>query len=184
MDNSGAFSIDYTAAYTIVIIMVACVFFTAMNTISVKFTGMAASELQPIAENLGDMLVKSDGSPPYWHTDPSSAHGASIIGLSSGKPNIISKDKVHALSFLNASEIRSALGLDDKDDRFGILIEVRSGDNTVFTQAGYPLRPDIKNVYKSTRIVAIEDGDGIYRDGDVTLYVWREHVGTEAADVR
>ncbi|WP_174590433.1 hypothetical protein [Methanocella conradii] len=175
--DDAAFSIDFAVAYTILAILLACTFFTATNAISVRYTASYAYDLGPLAESLGDALLRSPGEPQGWYIDPSSAHDASIIGLSAGDPNVLSTYKIEGLYFYNASGLKRALGLADEDGLYGLRVEIRSLDGIVNRTVGYPLPPDTRDVYVSNRIATIKKEDGTYRDAHVTIYLWRRHVG-------
>jgi hypothetical protein len=175
--DDAAFSIDFTAAYTVLAILLVCVLFTATNVISARYTANYASELCPLAERLGDVLLKSPGEPDDWYMDPSGARNASMIGLSTGDPNVLSPYKMDGLYFYNASGLKKALGLDDGGELYGLRIEVCSLDGAISRTAGYPLPPDTKDVYRSNRVATIKEQDGTYRDAAVTIYMWRKDVG-------
>lgn len=175
--DDGAFSIDFAAAYTVLAVLLICVFFTASNAISARYTVSYAYELRPLAERVGDILLKSPGEPEDWYMGPSGALNASIIGLSAGQPNLISSYKMDGLYLFNASGLKGAMGIEDADCSYGLRIEIESLDGAVSRTAGYPLPPDTKDVYKSYRIAAIEEPDGTCRDARVIVYIWRKDVG-------
>lgn len=175
--DDAAFSIDFAAAYTVLAVLLVCTFFTASNAISARYTASYADELRPLAERLGDILLKSPGEPEGWYMDPSSARSASIIGLSTGYPNVLSSYKMDGLYLFNATCLKEALRLADTDERYGMRIEIESLDGTVSRIVGYPLPPDTKDVYKSYRLATIKEPDGTCRDASVTIYMWRKDVG-------
>ncbi|MDI6897134.1 hypothetical protein [Methanocella conradii] len=175
--DDATFSIDFAAAYAILAILLACAFFTATNLISAMYSASYADDLEPLAESLGDTLLRSPGEPDGWYIDPSAARNASIIGLSAGDPNVLSAYKLEGLYFYNASGLKEALGLVDESGLYGLRIEIKSFDGVLYRTAGYPLPPDTKDVCVSSRIATIKEEDGTYRDACVTLYLWRKHVG-------
>ncbi|MCD1294813.1 hypothetical protein CUJ83_07350 [Methanocella sp. CWC-04] len=183
MDDKGSFTIDFIAACTLLIIVMIGVYYSGMNMVAARFTDSYASELQPLADRICDMLVRSPGYPQDWHNDPSSADNASYIGLSSGKPNLLSDDKIRALSFFNAATVRQVFGIEDRDNEYGLHIEVISKDGTVIKSCGSAILPHTKNVAISTRAAAIEQEDGTYRNALIKVFVWREHVGSAATDL-
>ncbi len=178
--DDGAFSIDFAAAYTVLAALLVCTFFTATNAISVKYTAGYADELGPLAERLGDVLLKSPGEPEDWYMGPPEAANATIIGLSDGRPNLVSAYKLDGLYLYNASGLKGALGLADAGGKYGLRIEIKSVDGVVSRAVGYPLPPDTRDVYKSCRLAAIEEPDGTCRDARVTVYLWRKDVGATA----
>jgi hypothetical protein len=175
--DDAAFSIDFAAAYTVLAVLLVCIFFTATNAISVRYTASYADELRPLVESLGDILLKSPGEPVDWYMSPASARNASIIGLSAGYPNVLSSYKMEGLYLFNASGLKGALGLSDPDGQYGLRIEIKSLDGAVSRTAGYPLPPDTVDVYKSYRAAAVEEPDGTCRDARITIYLWRKDVG-------
>jgi len=174
-----AFSIDFAAAYTVLAVLLVCTFFTATDIISTTLTTSYASELSPLSERIGDVLLKSPGEPSDWYMDPSSSRSPVFIGLSDGDPNILSIYKVDGLNLYNASALKAALGLEDPERQYGLRIEINSFDGTISRTAGYPLPPDTKDVCKSVRIASIMDQDSIYRDAVVNVYLWRKDVGAK-----
>jgi hypothetical protein len=182
MDDNGAFSIDFVAAYSIMALLILCAFFTATNAISVRYTAGYSGDLAPLAGNIGDMLLKSTGEPSNWYLDPDTARDANRIGLSGGKPNVITEERIQGLYFYSPSGVKAALGLSDPDDDYGLRIEIKSSDGAVSKSAGYPLPPDTRDVWKSSRAAAIEEFDGTYRSATLTVYMWRHDVGTALAD--
>ena len=172
-----AFSVDFAAAYTVLAILLVCTFFTATNAISASLTRGYAAELVPLADSIGDALLKCPGEPSDWYMDPSSARSPDIIGLSTDDPNILSIYKVDGMNLYNASALKAALGLEDKGEQYGLRIEINSLDGTISRTAGYPLPPDTKDVCKSIRVATVKDQDGIYRDAAVNVYLWRKDVG-------
>jgi hypothetical protein len=180
IDDTGAFSIDFVAAYTVLAILILCAFFTATNIVSVRYTASYAGDLDRLSENVGDTLLMTAGEPATWYIDPGTARGATRIGLSGDGPNIITEERVQALSFFNPPELKTVLGLSDSNDEYGLRLEIES-DKFVKT-AGYPLPPDTKDVCKSVRVSAIEEPDGTYRSATIIVYMWRKDVGTASAD--
>ena len=177
--DEAAFSVDFAAAYTVMAILFVCIFFTATNAISTRYTAGYADELRPLAIQVGDELLKTPGS-PYWYMDPSSSKNATAIGLTEGGRNVLSTYKIEGLNFYNASGLKEALGLSDKDEEYGLRIEIKSLNGTISRTFGYPLPPDTRDVFKSPRIATIKDQDGIYRDASVIIYLWRKDVGAVA----
>jgi hypothetical protein len=175
--DDAAFSIDLAAAYTVLAVLLACIFFTATNTISARYTASYAVELKPLAENIGDVLLKSTGEPEDWYMDPSCARNASIAGLSTGDPNMLSTYRMDGLYFFNASGLKRALGFMDEREPYGLRVEIQSFDGVVSRAYGYPLPPDTKDVCVSRRVAAIMEQDGTCRDAAVTIYIWRKEVG-------
>jgi hypothetical protein len=180
-DDSGSFTIDMIAAYTFMIILIVSVFFTASNSISTALTRQYADELQPFAENIGDMLLKGRGSPENWHSDPISSGNVTLIGLSAGSPNILSERKVAALGHFNSSALARVIGLNDYDNRYGLRIEVLSNDGTIIMASGHVLKNGTKNAFISRRVAVIEQDDGTYKNAILTVYLWREYVGARAS---
>lgn len=181
-DDSGVFSIDFVAAYSVLAVLILCAFFTATNIVSVRYTASYADDLSLISENMGDMLLKNTGEPSTWYIDPGTARSATSIGLSGGSPNVITEERIQALSFFSPPSLKPLLGLSDSTDQYGLRVEIGSGDGTFYKSAGYPLPPDTKDVYKSVRAAAIENPDGTYRGATVIVYMWRKDVGTASAD--
>ncbi len=181
-DENGVFSIDFVAAYSVLAVLILCAFFTATNIVSVRYTASYAGDIDRISDNVGDMLLKSAGEPSTWYIDPGTARGATRIGLSGGSPNVITEERIQALSFFNPPTLKSVLGLSDSADEYGLRVEIKSGDGAFYKSAGYPLPPDTKDVCKSVRAAAIEEPDGTYRCATVTVYMWRKDVGTASAD--
>ena len=175
--DDATFSIDFAAAYTVLAVLLVCTFFTATNAISVRYTTGFADELKPLAERLGDVLLKSPGEPESWYMGPSNARNASIIGLSDGYPNLLSSYKMDGLYLFNATGLKGALGLADADGGYGLRIVIESLDGAVSRTVGYPLPPDTKDVYKSYRIATIKEPDGTCRDARIIIYMWRKDVG-------
>lgn len=177
--DEAAFSIDFAAAYTILAILLVCTFFTATNAISAGYTASYTDELGPLAENLGDVLLRDTGDPEGWYTNPSGAMNASTIGLSTGDPNVLSPYKMDGLDLFNASRLKKAVGLSDDGELYGLRIEVHSLDDTISRTFGYPLPPDTKDAYRSNRIAAVKEPDGTYRVVAVAIYLWRKDVGAQ-----
>jgi hypothetical protein len=173
---------DFVAAYSIMALLIICAFFTASNAISVRYTAGYSSDLAPIAGSIGDMMLKGSGEPSNWYLDPDIAHDAQRIGLSGGRPNVITEERIQGLYFYNPPALKAALGLSDPDDDYGLRLEIRSSDGAVSKYAGYPLPPDTMDVWKSTRAAAIEEFDGTYRSATLTVYMWRQDVGTASTD--
>lgn len=180
IDDKGAFSIDFVAAYSVLAILILCAFFVATNIVSVRYTTSYASDLDRLCENVGDTLLGTTGEPTTWYIDPGTARGATHIGLSGGSPNIITEERIQALSFFNPPTLKSMLGLSDYNDAYGLRLEIESSAS--YRSAGYPLPPDTKDVCKSVRAASIEEPDGTYRSATVTVYMWRKDVGTASAD--
>jgi len=172
-----AFSIDFAAAYTVLAVLLAGTFFTATNIMSAGLTAGYAGELAPLAGRIGDVLLKEPGEPSDWHMSPRSDGIQVAIGLSDGDPNIISIYKVDGLHMFNASALKKAVGLDDEAGQYGLRVEIDTLDGTISRAAGYPLPPDTKDVCKSCRLAAVRDQDGIYREAEVSVYLWRKDVG-------
>lgn len=174
-----AFSIDFAAAYTVLAILLVCTFFTATNVMSARLTAGYAEELTPLAGRIGDVLLKDPGEPSDWYMDPSSARSPAVVGLSAGEPNILSTYKIDGLYMYNASALKEAVGMKDEEGQYGLRIEIYSLDGSISRTAGYPLPPDTKDVCKSSRLAAIKDQDGIYRDAVLNVYLWRKDVGAK-----
>jgi hypothetical protein len=172
-----AFSIDFAAAYTVLAILLVCTFFTATNVMSAGLTAGYAGELGPLAGRIGDVLLKEPGEPYDWYMAPRGTGSPVVIGLSDGDPNILSIYKVDGLYMFNASALKTAVGLYDEEGQYGLRIEIDSMDGAISRAAGYPLPPDTKDVCKSCRLAAIRDQDGIYREAEVSVYLWRKDVG-------
>ena len=175
--DDAVFSIDFAGAYTVLALLLVCTFFTATNTISARYTAGYADELRPLAERLGDILLKTPGEPEDWYVGPANAANASIVGLSEGHPNLLSSYKMDGLYLFNASRLKAALGMADASESYGLRIEIDSLDGAVSRTAGYPLPPDTKDVYKACRIATVKEPDGTCRDAHVIIYVWRKDVG-------
>ena len=139
-------------------------------------------DLQPLAERIGDMLIKSPGYPPEY-TSPVLARNASFIGLSDSRPGIISSEKVYSLSFFNATEIGRLLKLDDSENAYGIRIEISADDGSVCVASGYMVDDGTMDVIKSTRLSIIRQPDSVEKAGKVIVFLWRECAGTKAADI-
>ncbi|MGA9139315.1 MAG: hypothetical protein WBZ29_03765 [Methanocella sp.] len=181
-DAGGAFTIDFIAGYGIFIVLLTIVLYFAISTVSSGFTRSYATELRPMAEAMGDMLILSPGSPQGWHMSPSLARGAAFIGLSDSRPCILSEEKVYALGFFNDSELFRHLGLDDSEHYYGIRIEVSANDGSVTVASGYIVDDGTMDVCKCTRLVAIRDADGNEKGGKLVIYMWRKYVGTSGTD--
>jgi hypothetical protein len=111
------------------------------------------------------------GSPQGWHMSPSLARGAAFIGLSDGRPCILSDEKVYALGFFNDSELFRHLGLDDSERYYGIRIEVSADDGSVRVASGYIVDDGTMDVCKCIRLVAIRDAEGDEKGGKMVLPV-------------
>ncbi len=181
-DSGGVFTIDFMAGYGIFIVLLAVVLYFAISTVSSCFTWSYAAELRPMAEDVGDMLVMSPGSPQGWHMSPSLARGAAFIGLSDGRPCILSEEKVYALGFFNDSELFRHLGLDDSERYYGIRIDVSADDGSVRVASGYIVDDGTMDVCKCIRLVAIRDADGNEKGGKMVIYLWRKYAGTAGTD--
>lgn len=174
-----AFSIDFAAAYTVLAILLVCTFFTATNAISAGLTASYSGELEPLAERIGDVLLKDAGDPPDWYLSPPTSGSPNIIGLSTGDPNILSINKVDGLYMYNASALKKVVGLDDEKEQYGLRLEIYTIDGSISRTAGYPLPPDTKDVCKSVRLASIVDQDRIYRDATLVVFLWRKDVGAQ-----
>jgi hypothetical protein len=179
-DSGGAFSIDFLAGWGLFILLVAISFYFAISSISHDFTASYASGLRPLAGEVSDMLVLSQGSPTEWHRSPSLALGASFIGLSDGRPCFISEDRVYALGFFNETGLASHLSLEGSENYYGIRIEVSADDGSIQVASGYIVDDGTMDVCKCVRLVGIVDADGLERSGKLILYLWRKHEGTSA----
>jgi hypothetical protein len=93
-NDGGVFTIDFIAGCGIFVLLLAVAFYFAISSISHDFTAGYASALRPLAGEISDMLVLSQGSPQEWYMSPSLAGRASFIGLSDGRPCFVSEDKV------------------------------------------------------------------------------------------
>ena len=182
-DNAGgAFSLDLLVALGLLFAWIGAAVLLSFSTMAAQYTDQYSVGLQPLAESIGDTLVKSPGSPPGWHTSPDLARGSAIIGLSAGPPCILSSEKVYSLSFFNATELGRHLALDDSENTYGIRIEVSTYDGSVSVASGYVVDDGTLDVVKSTRLVVVRQQDGVERKGKLVVLLWREHVGTRAAD--
>lgn len=179
-DSGGVFSIDFLAGWGLFILLLAVAFYFAISSISRDFTASYASGLRPLAGEVSDMLVLSQGSPPEWHMSPSLARGASFIGLSDGRPCFVSEDKVYALGFFNETGLAGHLDLDDSENCYGVRVEVSADDGSIQVASGYIIDDGTMDVCKCVRLVGIVDADGVERSGKLVLYLWREHEGTAA----
>jgi hypothetical protein len=179
-DSGGAFSIDFLAGWGLFILLLAVAFYFAISSIAHDFTASYASALRPLAGEVSDMLVLSQGLPPEWHVSPSLARGASFIGLSDGRPCFITEDKVYALGFFNETELASHLDLDDSENSYGVRIEVSADDGSIQVASGYIIDDGTMDVCKCVRLLGIVDADGVERSGKLVLYLWRKHEGTAA----
>jgi hypothetical protein len=177
-DSGGVFSIDFLAGCGIFVVLLAVAFNFATGSISHDFTAGYASALLPLAGEISDMLVLSQGSPPLWHMSPSLASGASFIGLSDGRPCLIIEDKVYALGFFNETGLAAHLCLDDSENYYGVRIEVSADDGSVSVASGYIIDDGTMDVCKCVRLVGIVDADGLEKSGKLVLYLWRKYEGT------
>jgi hypothetical protein len=175
--DEAAFSVDFAAAYTIIAALLICIFFTATNAISSGLTTGYSDELKPLAGQVGDVLLKSQGSPEDWYMGPSSALSATSIGLSAGHPGVLSAYKVEGLYFFNGSTLKNMLGLEDREEGYGLRIEIRSLDGALWRDFGYPLPPDTMDVCRSERMAIIREQDGTSREAAIAVYLWRKNVG-------
>ena len=175
--DGGVFTIDLIAGYGIFVVMLAAAFCVATSVISRSLTEDYAGELRPLAKEASDMLILNLDSPPGWYTTPSLTGEVKSIGLSDGRPGILSADKINALGLFNGSELIRHLGMDDPDRDYGIRIEVRTDDGSLSVAAGYKAE-GAADVYKCTRIVAIRCADGGERSGKLVVYLWRRYEGT------
>jgi hypothetical protein len=180
MDDKGAFSIDLTAGYILLIIMLVTGFISGINLLSTSLSGAYSIETIPVAASACDVLVTGTGDPADWHRDPRAAHNASCIGLSAGRPNILSRDKIEALCFLNASELAAIIGIVSDDNPVGFRIEALPHDGSPATLVGYPVPASARDVSKATRLAAIENDDGTYTWITINVYAWRERTGSAA----
>lgn len=181
-DSGGVFTIDFMAGYGIFIVLLTVVMYLAISMVSGCYTWSYAAELRPMAEDVGDMLAMSPGSPQEWHMSPSLARGAAFIGLSDGRPCILSEEKVYALGFFNDSELFRHLGLDDSEQYYGIRIEVSADDGSVRVASGYIIDDGTMDVCKCIRLIAIKDADGDEKGGKLVIYLWRKYAGTAGTD--
>jgi hypothetical protein len=179
-DSGGAFSIDFLAGWGLFILLLVVAFYFAISSIAHDFTASYASALRPLAGEVSDMLVLSQGLPLEWHMSPGLARGASFIGLSDGRPCFITEDKVYALGFFNETELASHLGLDDSENYYGVRIEVSADDGSIQVASGYIIDDGTMDVCKCVRLVGIVDADSVERSGKLVLYLWRKHEGTAA----
>jgi hypothetical protein len=72
-DTGGVFTIDFIAGCGIFVLLLAVAFYFAVSSISHDFTAGYASALRPLAGEVTDMLVLSQGSPSEWYMSPSLA---------------------------------------------------------------------------------------------------------------
>ena len=178
-DTGGVFTIDFIAGCGIFVLLLAVAFYFAISSISHDFTAGYASALRPLAGEVTDMLVLSQGSPSEWYMSPSLAREASFIGLSDGRPCFVSEDKVYALGFFNETGLAGHLSLDDSENYYGIRIEVSADDGSVQIASGHIVDDGTMDVCKCVRLVGIVDADGTERSGKLVLYLWRKHEGTK-----
>lgn len=181
-DSGGPFALDFLAGYGIFLVLLAMVFYYSTNSVSVQLTRSYAEELRPLAEQVGDVLVESPGSPPDWDLSPAMARGVSILGLCDGRPRILSSDKVYALGFFNDSELCKHLMLDDSENYYGIRIEISTDDGSITVASGYIVDDGTMDVCKSLRLVTIRDPEGEEKNGKLIVRIWRKYEGSAAAD--
>jgi hypothetical protein len=177
--TGGVFTVDFMAGCGIFVVLLAAAFYVAAGTISHSFTASYAEELHPLAVDISDMLVLGEGAPPDWHMSPSRAATASFIGLSDGRPCILSEEKVYSLGLFNESGLAGHLGLDDPERFYGVRIEVSADDGSVSVASGYVVENSTTDVCKCIRLVGIVDPEGAERSGTLIVYLWRKHEGTE-----
>jgi hypothetical protein len=135
-----------------------------------------------MAEKTGDLLAVSPGSPEGWHISPDLARGALLIGLSDGRPCILSEEKVYALGFFNDSGLFRHLGLDDAEQYYGIRIEVSANDGSIRVASGYIIDDGTMDVCRCVRLVTIRDSNGDEKGGKLVIYLWRKYAGTAGTD--
>jgi hypothetical protein len=179
-DTGGAFGIDFLAGWGLFILLLAVVFYFTISSISHDFTVSYATALRPLAGEVSDMLVLSQGSPTVWHMSPSLAQGASFIGPLDGRPCFVSEDKICALGFFNETALAGHLDLDDSENYYGVRIEVSADDGSIQVASGYIIDDGTMDVCECVRLVGIVDADGVERGGKLVLYLWRRHDGTAA----
>ncbi len=177
-DSGGVFSIDFIAGCGIFVLLLVVALYLAISSISHDFTAGYASALQPLAEEVSDMLVLSQGSPKEWHVSPFRADAASFIGLSDGRPCFISEDKVYALGFFNETGLARHLFLNDTENYYGVRIEISADDGSIQVASGYIVDDGTMDVYRCIRLVGIVDINGVERNGKLVLYLWRKYEGT------
>ena len=182
-DSGGVFSLDLLVAFGLLIAILVPAVILTMGTMSWQYTYHYSRELQPLAEHIGDTLIKSPGTPPGWYMTPDRARGLVILGLSAGSPCIISSEKVYSLSFFNAPELSRHLALDDSENTYGVRIEVSADDGSISVASGYIVDEGTMDVAKAIRLVTIRQPDGVERNGKLIVLLWRERTGTRAADI-
>jgi len=173
---------DFLAGCGVVVTLLAVAFYVAAGSIAYSFTASYATELCPLAEEVSDMLVQSPGSPPDWHMSLSRATGASFIGLSDGRPCILSEEKVYSLGLFNDSGLAEHLRMNDPEQYYGVRVEVSANDGTVTVASGHMVDDGTLDVCKCVRLVDIVDPDGVEKSGKLIVYLWRKYVGTEGTD--
>lgn len=181
-EAGGAFSLDLLVGFGLLLAVLVPAVLLALGSMSWQYTDQYSRELQPLAERIGNTLIKSEGAPAGWHASPDAARSATIIGLSCGSPCILSSDKVYSLSFFNATELGRHLTLDDSENTYGIRIEVSSDDGSVSVASGYIVDSGTMDVVRSVRLVTIRQPDGVQKNGKLIVLLWRERAGTRAAD--
>lgn len=182
-ETGGAFSLDLIAAlslFSIVLLTAVCL---SVGSVSAIYTESYASEQKLVAGQIGDVLIYSQGSPPDWHIGPNRALDAEFIGLSDGRPCMVSSEKAYSLSYFNALELRKRFNLDEEENPGGVRIEITSDDGTISTASGYCPDGKTADVFRSVRLVMIRQPDGVERPGKVTVLLWREHAGSKSAGV-
>ncbi len=177
-ETGGMFTVDFVAGCGIFVALLAIAFFSATSSIAHDYTAGYASALRPLAGEVSDMLVLGQGSPAEWYMSPSAANRSSSIGLSDGRPCIVSEDQVYALGFFNETGLARHLCLDDSENYYGVRIEVSADDGSISVASGYVVDDGTLDVCKCVRLVGIVDADGLERSGKLVLYLWRKHEGT------
>jgi hypothetical protein len=177
-DSGGMFTIDFAAGCGVFGVVLVIAIYFATSSIAHDFTAGYASALRPLAGEVSDMLVLGQGSPPGWYMSPSAANRSSFIGLSDGRPCLISEDRVYALGFFNETGLARHLQLDDSENYYGARIEVSADDGSIQVASGYIVDDGTMDVCKCVRLVGIVDADGMERNGKLVLYLWRKHEGT------
>jgi hypothetical protein len=177
-DDGGMFTIDFVAGFGAFALLLGISLYLAMSSVAHDFSAGYAIALRPLASEVSDMLVLSQGSPAGWYVSPAMANRSSFIGLSDGRPCIISEDKVYALGFFNETGLARHLLLDDSENYYGVRIEIAADDGTMQVASGYIVDDGTMDVCKCVRLVGIIDADGAEKNGKLVLYLWRKHEGT------
>ena len=177
-DGGGMFTIDFVAGCGIFALLLVISLYLSMSSVAHDFTAGYASALRPMAGEVSDMLVMSEGSPARWYMSPAMADRSSFIGLSDGRPCIISEDRVYALGFFNETGLARHLLLDDSENYYGIRIEIAADDGTMQVASGYIVDDGTMDVCKCVRLVGIIGADGTEKNGKLVLYLWRKCEGT------